>query len=69
MSIDNLQVEKLCDYEISLLRELVTGVPQDLSWGAAMSVSIEYLSGSGYLTRGPNYKVTQKGIDFIKNNP
>lgn len=67
MSIDNTNVKKLCEYEIKLLRELVTGKSEGLSWGAAMSVAIEYLAGGGYVTRGPNYKPTQKGIDYVNN--
>lgn len=53
------------EYEIRLLRELVTGEPQGLTWGAAMSVAVEYLSEAGYLTRGPKYEATQKARDFI----
>lgn len=51
----------LCEYEIQLLRELVTDVPQGLSWGAAIGAVIGPLVIRGYLTRA--YKAG--GVEYI----
>lgn len=32
-----------------------------MPWGAAVSVTLEFLAEDGYLTPGPNYQLTEKG--------
>lgn len=60
----------MIDFEKEILRHLNGEDVPGLSWGAAMSEAIEYLSGNGYVTprRGPlgiNYKITDKGLEAI----
>ena len=57
------------DFELKVLRE-ISGDPQpDLAWGAAMSVALEHLQGSGYVTRGERPKLTDEGWDYLNAAP
>ena len=40
---------------------MMDGSGPALSWGAAMGATLEFLSGVGLCTRGPNYQITDKG--------
>ena len=56
---------ELTSFELDVLRS-AGGVPtsRPMSWGAAMSVTLETLSYFGLLTRLG--AITQKGKDFLK---
>lgn len=59
---------KLCEYEMNLLRHCNGEEISGLSWGAAMSVALEYLESDGLIeSRSGSYKITQKGIDKIND--
>lgn len=49
----------LTEYEIKVLEMLAGERPG--KWGAWVSACLEYLSGAGLCTRGPNYKITEAG--------
>lgn len=51
----------LTDYELDLLRCLNGEDVPGLRWGAAMSVSVEYLYHRGYATR----KISSRGIEYV----
>jgi hypothetical protein len=52
----------LTPYDREVLKEIAQpGSGKDLSWGAAMSVTLEWLQGQGYATRGISTKITDKG--------
>jgi len=51
-------------HEVEVLRMLNGEV--DFPWGAWVGACLEFLSGSGYCTRGPNYQITDKGKDYLK---
>lgn len=54
------------EYELEVLREIhEPGSGKNLRWGAGMSVALEYLQGSGYVTRGPEPKITKKGLGVL----
>lgn len=55
----------LCEFDIDFLREM-NGEDRGLAWGAAMSVSLEFLYNRGYVTRiqkmsGLKYELTEAG--------
>lgn len=57
---------KLCDYELSVLRECAGEKQQGLAWGAAMGAALEILTGAGLVrkTVSPNgikYEASAKG--------
>lgn len=55
--------------EEALLREAADpDADTDLApgWGAAISVALEFLQGSGYLTRSTDAKPTEKGWAYLK---
>jgi hypothetical protein len=57
----------LTDYEVKVLKEC-NGEPQDdLRWGAAMSVTLEYLRGDGYLQGYSKVTTTDKGRDYLNH--
>ena len=54
-------------YERDVLEEIAKpGSVKGLSWGAAMSVVLEWLQGQGYVTRGGHPKITDKGREALK---
>lgn len=59
----------MTEYERKVLREAAGDPQPDLHWGAAMSVAIEYLSESGYLTEGPDYRITPQGRAALEDTP
>lgn len=36
-------------------------------WGAWVAACLEFLSGAGYVTHSPEYGLTEKGREFLKN--
>jgi len=63
---------ELCDFEINVLRICGGENIEGMHWGAAMSVALESLVGSGLAekTFGPDgidFKITQAGIKFLNN--
>ena len=56
----------LTTFDREILREIAEpGSVGGLSWGAAMGVSLEWLQGQGYVTRGPFAQVTDKGREAL----
>jgi hypothetical protein len=56
----------LTTFDREILREIADpGSVGGLSWGAAMGVSLEWLQGQGYVTRGPFAQVTDKGREAL----
>ena len=56
----------LTDYDISVLRCIAGEDVPGLKWGAAMSVALETLQGSGYATRGAGrVQLTEKGRALV----
>ena len=54
-------------YKRKVLREIAEpGSVEGLSWGAAMSVVLEWLQGQGYVTRGSHPQITDKGREALK---
>jgi hypothetical protein len=52
----------LTPYDREVLKEIAQpGSGKDLSWGAAMSVTLGWLQGQGYATRGFRPEITDKG--------
>jgi len=52
----------MTQYERDILQEIdKPGSVQGLMWGAAMSVALGHLQRSGYLTRGSEPRLTDKG--------
>lgn len=52
----------MTQYERDILREIEKpGSVPNIMWGAAMSAALGFLQGSGYLTRGPEPRLTDKG--------
>jgi hypothetical protein len=59
-------VSALTTFDREILREIAEpGSVGGLSWGAAMGVSLEWLQGQGYVTRGPFAQVTDKGREAL----
>ena len=60
----------LTPYDPEVLKEIAQpGSGKDLSWGAAMSVTLGWLQGQGYATRGLRPKITDKGrAELAKEN-
>ena len=53
-------------YEREVLKEIAEpGSVEGLSWGAAMSVVLEWLQGQGYVTRGSHPQITDKGREAL----
>lgn len=66
---------ELTDYEIDVLRHLMDlPTKNDIRWGAALSVTIEHLSGSGYVIRqmsgngAIDYVVSAKGLRYLRES-
>ena len=56
----------MTEYDIELLKELV-GLPNEITgWGAAMSLSIEYLRENGYVFGSFYIVITEKGKDCLR---
>lgn len=56
----------LTSHEIEVLRMLAGEIPA--TWGAWVAACLEYLSGVGLCTRGPNYQITDSGRVWLANN-
>jgi hypothetical protein len=55
------------DYDRKVLGEIAEpGSQEGLTWGAAMSVSLEYLQGRGYMTKGMQPEITEAGREALK---
>lgn len=68
----------LCEFEMNTLRMLAgqpqIGKDQVTGWGAALSVSIEHLESSGFITRETasthtKYVIRPKGLEAIAGDP
>lgn len=58
----------MIDHDIKVLR-CIAGDPDAIDgWGAAVSASLGYLQGSGYVTRGIRPEVTEKGRAYLRDN-
>jgi hypothetical protein len=53
------------EYEIRVLKAL-NGDTQE-KWGAWFGACVEFLQGGGFVTRGQDWKLTQKGKDFLRD--
>lgn len=53
-------------YELKVLEMLDGKI--ELTWGAWVGACLEFLSKSGYCTRGPKYKITDKGRSYLEEN-
>lgn len=51
------------EYEIRVLR-MLNGEGEE-EWGAWVGACLEFLQGAGFCTRGPNYRITDKGCDYL----
>ena len=51
------------EHEIEVL-EMLNG-EREGTWGAWVAACLEFLSGAGLCTRGPNYKITNEGREFL----
>lgn len=54
----------LTDYDFEVLRAMAGERTMPL-WGAALSITLEFLAGTGFVTRGPNYQITDKGRKYL----
>lgn len=54
----------MTSHELKVLRSL-NGDIEPLEWGAWVGACLEFLSGDGYCTRGPNYNITDKGRAYL----
>lgn len=52
------------EFERQILVGFATGTHQ-WEWGAAVGACIEFLQEDGYLTRGLEIMITQKGLDKL----
>ena len=57
---------KLTEHEIRVLKMADGSEP--FVWGAWVGACLGFLAGGGYLTRGPNYNITQKGREFLDSH-
>ncbi len=56
----------MTDYQRKVLADIAEpGSQPGLSWGAAMGAALEYLRGNGYITRGSDPRITDKGRDAL----
>ena len=55
----------MTDFERDILRSLNGEDVAGLTWGATMSVAVEWLQGKGFVTRGSNVKITEAGRKAI----
>lgn len=53
----------MTEHEIEVLKML--NGEREGEWGAWVGACLEFLSGSGYCTRGPHYQITDKGKSFL----
>lgn len=52
----------MAKFDLKILGEIAKpGSLLGLSWGAAMSASLGFLQGNGYVTRGTKPQITKKG--------
>lgn len=59
----------MTDYDRKVLGEIAEpGSQEGLSWGAAMSVALEFLQGRGYVTKGTQPQITEAGRDALKDS-
>lgn len=57
-------------FDRQVLKEIAQpGSVEGLQWGAAMSASLGYLQGNGYVTRGERPQITDKGRAAIQETP
>jgi hypothetical protein len=54
---------KLTTHEIEVLKMLAG--EREGEWGAWVGACLEFLSGSGLCTRGPNYQITAAGREAL----
>ena len=59
---------KLSDYELKVLKECNGEVQDGIIWGAAMSITIEFLQRLGFITIGSPTIITDKGKEYLKSN-
>ncbi len=59
-----LVMTQLTEYDIKILRECNGENVPGIMWGAAMSVTISYLRGIGFLTIGN--VPSNKGLEYLK---
>jgi hypothetical protein len=58
---------EMTEYDRRVLAEIAEpGSQEGLAWGAAMSVSLEYLRGKGYVTRSTTPQITGAGREALK---
>ena len=53
-------------HEIEVL-EMLAG-RREGEWGAWVGACLEFLQEDGLCTRGPNYKITQKGLEALNTH-
>ncbi|MER8984017.1 hypothetical protein [Mesorhizobium sp. M0843] len=59
----------MIDHDLKVLRS-IAGDPDAIDgWGAAVSASLGYLQGSGYVTRGMRPVPTEKGWAHLRDHP
>ena len=51
------------EHEIRVLR-MLNGEGEE-KWGAWVVACLEFLQSAGFCTRGPNYRITDKGRDYL----
>lgn len=56
--------QTLTTHEIEVLRML--NGEREGEWGAMVGACLEFLSGGGYCTRRPHYKITDKGREALR---
>lgn len=57
----------MTQYERDILQEIdKPGSVPNLMWGVAMSAALGFLQGSGYLTRGSQPRLTDKGKSALE---
>lgn len=58
----------MIDHDLKVLRS-IAGDPDAIDgWGAAVSASLGYLQGSGYVTRGMLTEPTDKGWAYLRDH-
>ena len=71
MTETNVAGRQITEHEKLILRHLNGEDVEGLVWGAAMTVSIEFLEGAGLVRkarteRGISYEITDAGMEAIK---
>jgi hypothetical protein len=57
----------LSEHSERLLREIAGEIKGDGSWGAWITATLEELRGRGYVTRGPYYRMTKAGREYLRS--